>query len=254
MKYGRQRQPGEIEAEIARVRREMDATLSAIEGRLTTDHLVDQGLAYLRQSGGREFVSNLGTSVKQNPLSVTLVGIGLAWLMISGKRGAAPTEAGMYGHDSGAESAGIKERAGEALGAVSATAASAKESVSRSVRTASQKSAEVGANVRYRARQAVETTRRQAVRARRGFDHMLNEQPLVLGMIGLAVGAAVAAAVPRTRQEDEWMGEARDRFAEKVKETGHEQLENARHVASAAAEAAVGEGSRQQQTPSPAAP
>ena len=76
MKYDRQRSPAEIEAEIARVRRSMDTTLTEIEGRLTTSQLVDQGIDYLRHSSAREFVSNLGTSVKHNPLSVTLVGIG----------------------------------------------------------------------------------------------------------------------------------------------------------------------------------
>ena len=38
------------------------------------------------------------------------------------------------------------------------------------------------------------------------------EQPLALGAIGIAVGAVLAAAAPRTRQEDNLMGHASDRY------------------------------------------
>lgn len=251
MRYGRQREPAEIEAEITRVRRDMDETLTSIEERLTTDHLMDQGLAYLRQSGAREFVSNLGTSVKNNPLSVTLVGIGLAWLMLSGRRGAVPSEVEMHEYEG---APGMKERAGEALGRVSETAASAKESVARTVRSAGEKWTETGASVRYRTRQAVETTRRQAHRAREGFNYMVHEQPLALGAIGLAVGAAIAAAMPRTRQEDEWMGETRERLAEQMKETGKEALHKAREAATTATEKMAEETPRPHEAPSPATP
>ena len=81
MRHDLQRRPEEIEAEIARTRGDMNATLSAIEQRLTPGQLVDQGLAYVRHSGANEFVSNLGGSVKNNPIPVALMGIGIAWLM-----------------------------------------------------------------------------------------------------------------------------------------------------------------------------
>jgi hypothetical protein len=229
MRYERQRSAAEIESEIARVRREMDATLSAIENRLTTDHLVDRGIAYLRQSGAREFASNLGNSVKQNPLSVTLVGVGLAWLMLSGRQDMPESNA------EGASAAeGLKDQAGEAMGRIADTATSARQTLSRTARNASARSAEFGASVRDRTRLAMGTTRRQAERARRGFDYLLQEQPLALGAIGLAVGAVIAAAAPRTRTEDEWMGEASARFTADLKQTGKEQVEKAGEAASAA--------------------
>lgn len=225
MKYDRQRSPAEIEAEIARVRRSMDATLTAIEGRLTTSELVDQGIDYLRHSGGREFVANLGTSVKQNPLSVTLVGIGLAWLMFSGRRGG-------YGAASVSDNPGLAERAGDALSRVAETVGSTRDSAMRSAHAVSDKWAHAASAMRDRARHAARGGRQQAERARQGFDYMLREQPLALGAIGLAVGAIVAAAAPRTRQEDEWMGEASDRIGEQAKDLAGEQLEKARQMVS----------------------
>lgn len=251
MRYDRQRSPAEIESEIARVRRDMDATLSAIENRLTTDHLVDQGIAYLRHSGAREFASNLGNSVKQNPLSVTLVGVGLAWLMLSGRQSAFASDV-----EEPSTAEGLKDKAGETMGRIADTASSARQSMSRAARSMSERSAQFGTDVRDRTRQAIDTTRRQAQRARRGFDYMLQEQPLALGAIGLAVGAVIAAAAPRTRTEDEWMGEASARFTEDLKETGKEQMEKAGEAASAAV-AQETEGSRPaqpaRQTHSPAA-
>lgn len=221
MRYPRQRQTAEIEAEIARARREMDTTLGAIESKLTTDHLIDQGITYLKQSGGREFVSNLGASVRQNPLSVTLVGVGLAWLMLSGRRAAA-TETG------------APSPAGAAEGAA--------------------KGSETDPRVRDRARIAVEATRHQVVRARRGFDSMVNEQPLVLGAVGVALGAAIAAAVPRTRTEDEWLGEASDRFAQHLGQAQVDKMREAVDAAPAAASAPDGEGQQSAAAPQAASP
>jgi hypothetical protein len=248
MKYDRQRSPSEIEAEVMRVRREMDATLSEIEGRLTTGQLVDQGLDYLKNSGAREFASNLGSSVKYNPLPVTLVGIGLAWLMFASRRGAS---AGAYAYEGTGQSTGVRERASEALNRVSETAASTRETAARSMHAVSQRWAETSTSVRDRARQAAESGRRQAERARDGFQYMLREQPLALGAIGLAVGAAVAAAVPRSRQEDEWMGEASDRMAQQAKQMGREQLDKARQATETAAQNVSAGSSQQSQHPRP---
>jgi hypothetical protein len=256
MRYDRQRTPAEIEAEIFRTRADMDATLGAIESRLTAGALFDQSVDYLRHSGANEFVSNLGTSVKQNPLSLVLVGVGLTWLMLSGRKPAgslrAASDVERYGFEGAAEeSPGVRERAGDALDRVSEAAGSARARAANTVQTAADKLRDATGTVRDRARQAMERGRQQAQRARRGYDYMLREQPLALGAIGLAVGAVIAAAVPRTRQEDEWMGEARDRLAEKASEAGQEQLEKARRMATAAGDAATDEAERTQPTATP---
>jgi 2-methylisocitrate lyase-like PEP mutase family enzyme len=65
----------------------------------------------------------------------------------------------------------------------------------------------------------------QLERARGGWDSMLNEHPLALGAIGLAIGAVVAAMAPRTEKEDQLMGQARDDLLDKAKQAGTEKLE-----------------------------
>lgn len=164
------RRPQEIQAEIERTRQHMDGTLSAIEQRLTPGQLVDQGLSYLKNSGGAEFVGNLGDQAKQNPLPVALVGIGLAWLMATRRNPGTQPE-----YDSSGP--GLGERASQAKAKVSQTASS-----------------------------VLDTTRQQVDRAKDGFDTLMREQPLALGAVGLAIGALAAAFAPRTSPEEQLAG------------------------------------------------
>lgn len=224
MRNDNHRTPEDIQSDIDRTRREIDATLHAIEGRLTSRELIDQGLDYLRKSGAREFVSNLQGSVKQNPLPVSLVGVGLAWLMMADhQRGPVPPSQ----HDTGTS------RDGEGVDRLRSSAASARESLSETADAARERAARVR-----------EGARAQWHRARSGYDSMLHERPLALGAVGLAVGALLAAFLPRTRQEDALMGEARDRLAERARDAGEEQLQKAGRVASAARQAAAEEAGR----------
>lgn len=200
MTHNGERRPDEIEAEIERTRADMDATLSAIESRLTPGQLVDQGLDYLRHSGGNEFLSNLRSSVKQNPLPVTLVGLGVAWLMMGGRPvGEAPPTS-------------LRDRGEEAKERLSDAAAAAGDKLGSTARTARENVSHAATAVRERASQLGATTQRQWQRARGSYGQLLDEQPLVLGAAGLAVGALLAAALPKTRAETALLGE-RDKEA-----------------------------------------
>ena len=72
----------EIEREVRDSRADVERTLDQIQERLSPGQLIDQAVGYLRGGGG-EFVRNLGDSVRSNPLPVTLVGVGLAWMMLA---------------------------------------------------------------------------------------------------------------------------------------------------------------------------
>ena len=229
MRHNGERRPEEIQAEIARTRGDMDATLTAIEQRLTPGQLVDQGLDYLRNSGANEFVHNLGGSVKNNPLPVALMGIGIAWLMATGNRKPSYLHA-----ETESSGPGMMQRASESM-------SSAKDRASQSVQGARERVGQLGET----ARNQMERVRHHAERVRTGYDSIVREQPLVLGAIGLAIGAIMAAGLPRTREEDQLMGEASDRLTEKAKEVGKEQMGKVQQVASAAKDAAMGEAQKQ---------
>jgi Protein of unknown function (DUF3618) len=64
----------------------------------------------------------------------------------------------------------------------------------------------------------------------RGTD-FAQEQPLIVGALGIAIGAAVATLLPRTRTEDSLMGEASDSIKGAIGEAAGEQYREAKTAA-----------------------
>jgi len=60
--------------------------------------------------------------------------------------------------------------------------------------------------------------RAQSRRISEGFTDLLREQPLLVGAIGIALGALVGYALPATDAEDHLLGEASDATARRVDE------------------------------------
>lgn len=79
---------------------------------------------------------------------------------------------------------------------------------------------------------AVHSARDNArVRARQVQDRvtgMLEEQPLVIGALAVAVGAILGTAIPSTQYENRVLGRARDRTMSKAQELGEQKYENLR--------------------------
>lgn len=220
------RRPDEIEAEIARTRSDLDQTLSAIESRLTPGQLMDQGLHYVRNSSARQYFSNLGEAARTDPIPLALVGVGLAWLMMSSGRSRMP--AADEGLSDGQTVAGVKERVSETVHGVAEAAASARERVGQMSGSARERVTHLGESARERmstmsesARERVSrlgesarervgrvsgSARHGAERVRGSVDYLVKEQPLALGALGLAIGAVLAAMTPRTRHEERLLG------------------------------------------------
>lgn len=84
------------------------------------------------------------------------------------------------------------------------------------------------------ARRADETAREKYARGRDATAEFIEDQPLVAGAIALAVGAALAGALPRTRREDELLGQTRDELFDEAERIFQEEREKAERVAQAA--------------------
>jgi len=123
---------------------------------------------------------------------------------------------------------GAADRVGEAATAayrsVAGAAGSSAESIGSGASSAVQRVEEAGQGARDQAGQLADS-------ARQGLGWLVREQPLVLGAIGLAVGAAVGALLPGTETEDRLMGETRDDLAERVTATAEKGLEQAKETA-----------------------
>jgi len=78
---------------------------------------------------------------------------------------------------------------------------------------------------------AYEEASRMGYRARRTAADVLETEPLVIGALGLAVGAAIGAMLPRTDMEDRYFGETRDQLRDNAEAFAREQFERGKAVA-----------------------
>jgi hypothetical protein len=219
------RPPEQIQAEIEQTRHELDQTLNALQSRLTPGQLMDQGLDYLRHSGARQYVSNLGDTAKNDPVPLALVGIGLAWLMASGGRRSERATSGYDGdstvHRMKERVSGSAQRISESAQRLSERATSARERAGQLGQSARERAGQLSQSARARAsqlgesarhlgqsaRHLGESARHRAGQMRDGYRHVVEEQPLAIGAVGLALGALLAASAPRTRAERRLAGE-----------------------------------------------
>lgn len=246
MNANEHKRPEQIESEIEQTRAEVSSTIDAIQRKLTPGQLMDQALDYFRHSGPADFSANLGRTIRDNPVPVALVGVGLAWLMMSGN---APRRTASHAVDTDAVDYGDAWPEVEPGGAGESALRRATHSASDMGHSVKDKAAELasragsamsGARERITERTGEAKTRihdltgrsrEQYERAKRSFTHMLEDQPLVLGALGVAVGAAIGASLPGTRKEDELMGRARDDLVESATETARAQASRVKESA-----------------------
>ena len=82
-----------MESQSARLEREaeetlwqLSGTLEELHGRMTPGRVVDQVIDYTRGSPAAEFLRNLGREVRENPMPLVVVGIGILWLLLATNR------------------------------------------------------------------------------------------------------------------------------------------------------------------------
>lgn len=66
--------------------------------------------------------------------------------------------------------------------------------------------------------------------AQRTFSEVLESEPLIIGALGLAVGAAIGALLPGTETEDRYFGETRDRLRDDAESFARDKFEQGKAV------------------------
>lgn len=221
-----ERRLDEIQADIQRTRSRLDETLSAVEQRLDPKQLMDQGWHYLRSHGATEYFVSLGDAAKRQPLPLALVGTGLAWLMLSDNRHSLRSDISLD-HSSNALSDN-NSRSSHTTETVKSAVHSATHKLAEKRDAATHTIADMGNKVSGAVTGTFEKVTHNAQRVKSGYEHMLEEQPLALGAIGLALGALLAASAPRTRQENRMMGGTSDKLFNDAKKFGSEKVEQAK--------------------------
>lgn len=244
-----------IKDRIEDTRAQMGETIDAIQERLSFSNISEQVSEHVNQAvetakgavydatigkaviimknlGNEISTSSIANTVKNNPVPFMLIGAGagmLAYQALSGPSGGRSkgrsTNLSRQGNGEELSSSainGISDTVGGALGGV-------KETVTSAAGTAYDKVSGAVDQVYSKAGEYGSTAKEQ-------YDHYLEENPLAVGAVALALGAAVGLAIPATRYEGKLMGQAKRDLLNKAQDTATSLLHESRE--------AVGEASR----------
>ena len=233
----------QLERQTEQSRADVETTINELRARLTPGQLIDEVLSYTRD-GGRQFTSNLGRQVTDNPLPIVLMGAGLAWFLL-GRDTAASNgngfRAGSTSYGSGVGLGGLGDaasRAGDAVQGAFGGVRHAAESASSAVTDTAQKLGETASSAYNTASSkasdlasSATAFEQKTVRAARDLMVQAKDQPLVIVGLGLAIGAVIGAAIPETDVENRAMGDIADEVKRDAKQVASEQFGRAKDVA-----------------------
>jgi hypothetical protein len=203
---------------------------------------------------GSDFIQDLGDAVRKNPLSAALIGMGVLWLFA----GSRPVErVGDFARSSGLDR--IPDAAGYAADAARSTLRSGTDAVGERVASAKDvvKDGVVDAldSTRY-GREYADTASEYVTSipgssaeifdaVRSNLTDLFKAQPLALGAIGMAIGAGIAAALPATEIEADYLGETSDTVRKNAVQFAAEQTNRVTTVAEAVVNAVKEEAATQ---------
>ena len=187
----------------------MDRTLDALERKLSPSQLLDRSLDYLRAHSG-DVTRAVGETIRRNPIPIALAAAGIGWLITSSLRSRRD-----FDDTLGDESPYAEPRVGR--GRFHDRFAATRERIRSSRDAAADKLA-----------QAADATRAQTRRAQDRVVSVVDEQPILLGSIAMAIGALIGALIPPTEYEDKIVGQVRDRAVERARQMGERQYQNLR--------------------------
>jgi hypothetical protein len=241
--------PSAIERDIERTRADMSETLEAIQQKLSPSHLVDQALGYFKAGPGT-MMSSLSDIAVRNPIPLTLIGLGIGWVAVAGLRSGPSSSRRHYGDAAGYQGQPDQD-AGSYGGSMSRMSDSARNAASRaysSVREGASGLAEQAAS-------HIDTGRISGLvsRATSPVLGLGETQPLLLGAIGLAIGAVIGASFSTTPVENRLMGSTRDDLVRRARDMGEEQLHRVQAAAQRTMDAVREEVSAEGLTPGQAA-
>ena len=259
--------PARLREQIRVTRAELDGTVQTLQERLSPDTIKEQvktaAMDKVETAKERarvkvnQWQSILVERVLNNPLPAALIGVGLLWIMkeagnSSSGRGRFGRD--RYGHDysldpneewpdyaPGIEAGRVprqRSRRGGSLDAIKARAQAsgqqAQEQISEWTDQAQESLEDWKEMASHRSDEIRERTREGGERMKDELFRYMQESPLTIGAITLAIGTAIGLSLPRSEKEDQWMGETRDRLLEEAKATAKEIMPKAKEAAAEA--------------------
>ena len=179
-------------------------------------------------------VDRLNAAIRDNPLAAGLIGAGVAWMLMGGAKGfgviagAAKGAADMAGAAAASASdtvvSGLSKAGSATTSGIKGAASSMANSVASLVPDDSVFDADkavdavvgAGATVGKRINAAASTGREYSATIQSRLSESLEKQPLLLGAIGLAIGAGLASTFATTAFESEVLGKQGEAAREKL--------------------------------------
>jgi len=220
------------------------------------------------QSSARGAGNTIIETIRQNPVPAALVGMGLGWLLVKGRNTAktvredergrwerdrwergypaygAPyggaSYRGGYDYQDQQQGPGLRDRAGQLSDQAQDKAGQIQEKAGQMADQARGTAQQVGQQVQDTAQQAGQQVQYQARQAQGWLRRTMRENPLALGAVALAAGAAVGLSVPETQQEHQLMGPARDTLANKAQDATQDTVQRVQSVVRESKDAAQG--------------
>jgi hypothetical protein len=248
----------EVELEVEASRQDLDRTVEALKEKMTPGQIFDEASRAMG-GAGNQILSKFVEQAKENPMPLAVMGLGLAWLMTSQNK--RPAYAGAYqpqgyatetyssdgygaygsqsdggggrGKVSGAAHA-VADKASGALSSAKEGLASAKHGLANAASGAAQSTRSAAGNLSSMAGGAASKVGEYRQQAQRKVAETYDNDPMMIGAVGLVVGAVVGAALPSTQVENRTFGSARDRILDKGKDLAQDGLDQAKGVAQAA--------------------
>jgi hypothetical protein len=178
-------------------------------------------------SSAGEFVQDLGSAVRENPVSAALIGMGLVWLMTGA--GNPLTRAQKLARRTGMDR--LPDVAADAFSssrdAISSGFDAVTEGASSLASRASHGVQKLGAMGSF----APERGSELVSGLKDNLSDLFERQPLFLGAVGIAIGAGIAASIPATDFEADLLGQTSDDLRQQASRFVSEQKENATNIA-----------------------
>lgn len=247
--------PADVEREIGRTRADITQTLDALELKLNPRHIAEMGVEMFNTNfSGGDAVNRGLAAMRANPVPVALIGIGAAWLLAS--------NTGLTDRIARTERTGTVRRRVDKIASTGLRAGSVATDgetapgvpLGHTGNALVDQSAESSSNgwvhqMSDMAQGALRTVRDSSGAAinRAGayagdgavvvadqLNDTFERHPLLIGAIGAMAGALVAALLPLTRTEAEWVSNTREQIWRHAEEAGQQAVNRVRDAASQA--------------------
>ena len=222
-------------------------------------------MAHTTSETSKSAGSTVMQTIKQNPGPAALTALGVGWLVMNGRSGSAQGSLGPPTSSSTSQGTtgmgeSVKSGVGQAQDAAGDMAHTVQDGIGTAADQVAQTATDVAGGVAQGAgtvvdgvvqgaeavgsgavhgatsvasgvQSTVTGASNQAKQMPGRLRHLVEENPVRLGLVAAALGGAAALAVPETRRENQMLGEARDTMVERAQSTAQSTFQKVQQVA-----------------------